>query len=78
MESSDVILGSELLRGCLRVTTLGPDLGNASGGRKMYKKSVFAPNGKVSQLIVVFLLLTIPFSGCISDEEPDDEESDDE
>ena len=74
MESSDVILGSELLRGCLRATTLGPDLGNASGGRKMYKKSVFAPNGKVSQLIVVFLLLTIPFSGCISDEEPDDGE----
>ena len=49
------------------MTTHIPDLDNTSGGKNMYKKIIKSVKKRINEFIVIGLLLTISFSGCISE-----------
>ena len=55
------------------MATHRPDLGNASGGSEMRNTNKNKKSPKITNMVIVILLLTIPLSGCVGDTENDRE-----
>ena len=55
------------------MATHRPDLGNASGGSEMTNTNKNEKSPKITNMVMVMLLLTIPLSGCVGDTENDRE-----